>query len=70
MRLGKITSPACPACARPMRPVAESVPDRSPAARATYWCKRCRFLFSEAIAIPGRPDRAIDLAFNSSTTMH
>jgi len=52
-----------------MRPVAESIRKPAPAAR-TYWCRRCRFLFSEAIVLRERPDRAMDLAFNSSTTMH
>ncbi len=67
MRMTKGTLPACPACARPMRLLAESV---QPSAPQTYWCARCRFLFSEALGIPGRPDRAMDLNFNSLPTMH
>jgi transposase-like protein len=67
MKNGKRTLPACPACARPMRIVAESV--TAPVVQ-TYRCSQCDLLFTETLTLPGRPDRAMDLDFSSSPTMH
>jgi hypothetical protein len=67
MRIAKDTLPACPACARPMRPIAESVAASPP---QTYRCGRCQVLFHEAIRATGQPDRAMNLNFNSLATMH
>ena len=67
MKCVRGTLPACPACARPMQLIAESV---EPALPHTYKCRRCRFLFSEIVMIPGRPDRAMDLNFSPLHTIH
>jgi hypothetical protein len=50
-----------------MRLIAECVSTSPP---QTYRCARCQVLFSEAICVPGQPDRAMDLNFKSLATMH